>query len=189
MTLPYVLDDLLSVIVLGTLSSPGTVKITGHDRNKDWDIQAAKGSAGSSDKLNGDPIGQFTCTFTLGGDDLDDPNDDFVQWEVFQKLVESLTNGPAPIALPIYHPDLARQKITEVSGAGVGGMNHDGLGGATIVIKFIEYKPLKPKPVAKAQAKPARGGSRGGSSAILANDPNAAAKAELAGLVAQAKQP
>lgn len=189
MTLPAQIDDLLSVIVLGTTTSPGVVKVSGHDRNKEWDIQKAKGNTGSSDKLNGDSPGQFTCTFTLGGDDLDDPNDDFVRWDAFQKLIESLTNGPAPVALPIYHPDLARQKITEVSNGGVGGMVHDGKGGATVVVKFIEYKPEKPKPVAKAKAKPAQTYANTNEGGRSPPDPNAAAKRELSDLVSQAKKP
>lgn len=97
-----------------------------------------------------------------------------------------MVNGPSAIALPIYHPDLARQKITEASIESIGGLVYDGKGGATVVVKFIEYRPPKPKPVAKAQAK---GGSRGGNSAVLANDPNAAAKQQLADLVAEAKKP
>lgn len=182
MTLPYEISDLLSVIVLGTLTSPGTVVLSGHDRVDNWDVQQAKGATGATTKLNGAPPAEFTATFTLAGDGGDD-SDDFERWEVFQRLCESTTNGVKPIALPIYHPDLARQRITKVSKASVGGMIHDGKGGSTVVVKFIEYKPAKPKPVVKAQAKPGAG------DAPAKADPNAAAKAELARLVAQAKQP
>lgn len=182
MTLPIDIDDLLSVIVLGTTTSPGVVKLSGHDRNKDWDNQKAKGSTGASSKLNGDPIEPFTCTFTLAGDGQDEV-DDFERWEEFQRLIESTTNGPKPVALSIFHPDLARQRITKVTNAGVGGMVHDGKGGATVVVKFQEYKPPKPKPVAKATAK-------GGSTAkAAAPDPNAARKAELAALYDEATKP
>ncbi len=183
--------DALNVVVLGTTTSPGKVTITGHDRKENWDTQKAKGNVGATNKLNGADPGDFTCSFYLAGDgygtDFAQSND-FDDWETFQKLVDSLTSGPKPIALPIYHPALARQKFTEVSKGMVGGMTYDGLGGATVVVQFKEYKPAKPKPVAAATGKP-RGGSRGGNSAILADDPNAAAKRQLAALVEEANKP
>jgi hypothetical protein len=185
MTLPYEIGALLRVLVIGTLTTPGSVVLSGHDRNEDWDVQAAKGSTGASSKLNGKPIARFSATFSLAGDGEDEV-DDFEQWETCQRLLESTVNGPTPTALPIYHPDLARQRITEASVESIGGLVYDGKGGATVTVKFIEYRPPKKKPVAKAQAK---GGSRGGNSAVLADDPNAAAKRELAGLVAEAKRP
>lgn len=173
-----------STIVLGTMRSPGTVKLSGHDRMKNWDVQKAKGSTGASSKLNGDDIGTFKATFYLVDDGSAPPGQgQFDQWDKFEKLVRSLTDASKPIALSIYHPDLARQQFTEVSNAGVGGFARDDNGGATIVVSFIEYKPPKKKPASAAQAKP---GTRGGNSAP---DPNAAAKAELAALVEQAKRP
>jgi hypothetical protein len=187
MTLPNDTADLISQLVIGNpaVVSPGVVVLSGHDRNEDWDVQAAKGSTGASSKLNGKPIARFTATFYLAGDGEDEV-DDFEKWEGFQPVLESMVNGPAAVAYPVYHPDLARQRITEVSVESIGGLSYDGKGGASVVVKFIEYRPPKAKPVAKAQAK---AGSRGGNSAALANDPNAAAKRELAGLVEQAKQP
>ncbi len=188
MTLPYEIDDLLSAIVFGTTRSPGVVAISGHERAKKWDVQSAKGSTGATTKLNGDDPAQFTCTFSLAGDG-DDEVDDFAQWDRFQKLIESTTNGAKPFALPIYHPDLARQRITEATCASVGPLTHDGRGGATVVVKFLEFKPPKIKPTAKASARSAAGGGGGANGSATAPDPNAAAKAELAGLLARAKQP
>jgi hypothetical protein len=177
-----------STIVLGTMRSPGTCTLSKHDRKKNWDVQKAKGSTGASSQLNGDDIGTFDATFYLVDDGSAEPGQgQFDQWDQFEKLVRSLTDASKPIALTVYHPDLARQGFTEVSNAGVGGFNRDGKGGATITVSFIEYKPPKKKPAAKAQAK--KGGSRGGNSSILAEDPNAAAKRELAALVDEAKKP
>ncbi len=196
-------DGELSTIVLGTTRSPGSCTISGHDRVKAWDVQAAKGQTGASSNLDGDPVGQFQVSFYLADDggNGDGPTD-FDRWDEFQRLIESMTNGPTPFALPIYHPDLARNRFTEVSNASVGGMIHDGRGGATVIVKFIEYKPPKKKKTSTAVAKPAgkvaRGGSRGGSPAAWAAlgasppekpDPNADAKRELAGLVEEARKP
>lgn len=178
-----------STIVLGTTRSPGVVTLTGHDRMKNWDVQKAKGTTGASSNLNGDDVGTFKASFYLVDDGTDDPGEgQFDRWEAFEKLVKSTTDGAKPFALPIYNPDLARNLFTEVSNGGVSGFAHDGKGGATVVVTFIELKPAKPKPAAKAAAKP-RSGSRGGNSAVLAPDPNAAAKAELAGLLTEAQKP
>ncbi len=194
---PYLYDEEYSVIYLGNTPSPGKVTLSGHDRFKKWDIKEAKGQAGASSTLNGDPVGQFEATFELAADELDEDGlDDFDRWEDFQRLIESTTSGPTPIALPVYHPDLARNHFTEVTNGGVGGMVHDGRGGATIKVKFLEYKPAKPKPAAKAVAKPgatpaAAGGGAGAGGGVAPQkpDPNAAKKRELADLLNKAKQP
>ncbi len=186
---PYELADDLDFLVLGQLHpSPGLLTLSGHDRVKNWDVQAAKGATGATSKLNGDPIGRFKASFYLAHDRFeDDGTNDFDNWEDFQRILESLVNGPAPIAVPIYHPDLARNKFTEVSVSSIGGLVHDGKGGATVVVEFIEYRPPKPKPAAGAAAKPGTG--KGAGAGAAKPDPNAKAKAELAALVAEARKP
>lgn len=181
--LPYLYDEEYSVILLGTVTSPGKVTISEHDRPENWAITQAKGSTGASTRLNGRAPGKFKASFYLAD------QDDFDRWEDFQKLIESTTNGPKPFALPIYHPDLARNHFTEVTNGGISGMVHDGLGGATIVVTFLEYLPPKPKPAAKPTAKPSSGGGRVGTTTVDKPDPNAAAKAELAELLAVARRP
>ncbi len=191
MSLPFDNDAALSVIVLGTKTSPGVVTLSGHDRDKNWDTQKAKGNVGATNILNGDDPGGFTASFYLAGDgenvDFED-SDDFARWEDFQRLIESTTNGPAPFALPIFHPDLARQKYTEVTNGGVSGLVHDGKGGATVKVKFVEYKPAKKKAAAKATAKPASPvGPQFGPPPPP--DPNQQAKDELAQLLQVAQTP
>lgn len=183
---PFENDLVLYRVLLDTVWSPGKATITGHDRPKNWQNEAAKGATGASSTLNGDPIGVFQILFELAGDGYNTDffaSNDFDEWEKFQKLIESTTPpGAKPVALPIYHPALARQKITEVVNAGVGGMVYDDRGGASVIVKFQEYKPLK----RKAPAKPTAG--KVGASPV-AVDPNAAAKATLAALVAEAQKP
>jgi hypothetical protein len=75
----------LDYLILGTTPSPGTLTLSGHDRWKNWDVQAAKGTTGASSNLNGDPIGQFTATFHLTeftGDGV--PTGDFENWTAFR---------------------------------------------------------------------------------------------------------
>lgn len=196
---PSDIEEQLSYIVLGTTRSPGVVKLTGHDRKEKWDIKDAKGQDGASTALQGKPIGQFTATFYLVDDGSDDLNQ-FDAWDSFQKLIESTTNGAKPVALPIYHPDLARNGFTSVVKSSISGMQYDGRGGATVVVEFIEYRPPKPKTAAKAQPKPAAqynpatppGAGQGGNpppNPPPPNDPNADAKRELGSLVDQASAP
>ena len=184
--IPYIHDESYSTLLLGSAISPGVVTLSGHDRYKKWDTKEAKGQSGATSQLNGDPIGQFDASFYLVVDDLTEDPNQFDLWEDFQRLIESMTNGSAPIALPIWHPDLARNGFTEVSSGGVGGMIHDGRGGAIVVVKFIEYKPPKKKVTRKAKAKP---GVRRGVTTLQKPDPNAKAKAELDALVEEARQP
>lgn len=190
---PHDIDADLTTIVLGTMRSPGKATVSGHNRDKSWDVKAAKGQVGASSTKQGDPIGEFQVLFELADDggNGDGPTD-FDVWEDFQRLLESIIDGPTPKALPIYHPDLARQHYTEVSVKSIGGMIHDGLGGATVVVKFIEYKPPKPKPAAKAQPKryaETEGDIGTGRREAAPEDPNGAAKRELAGLLDEAKKP
>lgn len=167
--------ELYESIVLAGVRSPGVVTISGHDRVTDWDVKAASGQAGASTTLKGEKPAEITCSFflvrdlTLGIDDLE-------RWPAFLALINSTVNGSTPKALDIYHPDLAANGITSVVKSSVGGVTHDGMGGQTVVVKFLEYKP--PKKV---------GGSPNGSKAKPKSgaDPDAAALAELARLTDQ----
>ena len=178
--------ELYSSIILGTTPSPGQVTLSGHERKEAWDVKSAKGQDGATTSLNGKPIGRFKAKFSLlkdyGADD-----DQFARWDEFQRLIESTTNGPKPTALPIYHPDLARNGYTEVTNGGVGGLTHDGKGGATVEVEFLEYRPPKPKPPKKATSKPSQ--STAGTAEPNKPNPYAAQEAELAGLLEEAQRP
>lgn len=191
MTLPAQNADALNVLVFPAMTSPGVVTLSGHDRQKNWDAQKAKGNTGASNVLNGDDPGEFTASFYLAGDGENtdfEESDDFDRWDAFQKYIEATTNGPKPFALPVYHPDLARQHYTEVTNGCVFGVVHDGKGGATGKIKFVEYKPAKKKVATKAIGKPSgAGGVPFGPPPPP--DPNAAAKAELDQLLKVAQTP
>lgn len=188
-----------SYIVLGGVRSPGVIPpggITGHDREKNWQVQNAKGQHGASMTLDGDNPGQFQITFYLTDEEPEsgDPSD-LALWDDFQKLIESTTpKGGKPSALPIEHPDLARNHFTSVVEGMVGGCIHDGKGGRTYQVKFREFIPPKPKPVQKPA--PASSSSYAADSAndvqgtgTRDNDPNQAAKDQLAELTNQAQQP
>ena len=134
--------------------------------------------SGGTTTLKEIPPIEFTATFYLLKD-VAQGIDDFADWPAFQNVIESTIKDSTPIAVDIYHPDLASQypPINSVCKASVGGALDDGKGGRTIVVKFQEYRPPKPK-----------GGSPSGSKAKPdPNDPDAAALAEIAKLTVQYK--
>lgn len=189
MSTPYSQGDALSKIIVQDVISPGKATLQGTPRDKEWDIQKAKGKTGASTVLNGDPVGQFSVLFELADDDDDgDGQTDFDRWDSFQRLLESSVAGAKPVALRVFHPDLAAAKITEVVLGGISLPTYDGKGGKSYTVKFLEFKPPKPKPAAKPTV----------GAVTYANtnegkrsppDPNAAAKAEVARLYEQARQP
>lgn len=178
----YVLPELYARILLGQTWSPGVVTLSGHDRNENWNVVSAKGSEGASTKLEGRNPGEFQASFYIA--DAQDEAD----WEAFQQLIDSTTSGPTPVALPVFHPDLAANGFTAVVKDSVGGKVRDARGGITVLVKFREYFPPKPKPPARAKAKPDQKRAGDGGRATKP-DPNADAKRELEQLTELAKQP
>lgn len=187
---PYSFPALYASIILGNATSPGTVTLSGHDSIENWDVQEAKGTTGASTTLNGKTPGTFTATFYLASDSDDEQGEnDFTRWENFQKVIESTISGATPVAISIYHPDLCRNGITEVVKDSISGMTHDSKGGATVVVVFRKYVPAKPKPAVKPKSKPTAGGAASKGAPPKKEDPNAAAKKKLNGLVDEAKKP
>lgn len=179
--------ELYDHILLGGVQSPGIVTLSGHDRDQKWDVADPQGQTGASSKYGGEKIAGFTATFYLCKD-LYLGVDDFADWESFQHLIESTFRGSKPVALEVYHPDLALNRINKVCGAKVGGLVQDNKGGATVAVNFIEYRPPKKKTVKSAS--PGNATHKiGKSDNSSATDPNAAAKAELAKLVAEVAAP
>lgn len=174
-TSPHTHPELYRSIILGGTASPGVVTLSNCDRKHNWDVQTPKGQTGAVTVNRGPANGSFTATFYLA-DDVD-----VTGWDTFSALIASTVEGPKPKALSVYHPDLARNKITDVVCESLGILNHDGKGGASVTVKFLEFRPPKPKPAAKAAA--------GVPAKAKRLDPNAAAKAELAALLEQAKAP
>ncbi|MFA6619417.1 MAG: hypothetical protein WCT23_10165 [Candidatus Neomarinimicrobiota bacterium] len=177
---PNTHPELFRAITLGTATSPGTVTLSGHDRDASWDVAEAKGQKGASSTLNGDSVGQFQASFFLAS-----PADQ-IAWPAFQRVVESTLNVRPPKALPIYHPDLAANHFTEVCAKSIGGIVRDERGGATVLVTFIEYRPPK-----AAAAKSANGGGgstpgAGDASGGDGYDPNAERKRELDKLMNEA---
>jgi hypothetical protein len=169
---PYLYDS----IVLDGVTSPGVVTPEGHERGQRWDIKEGDGQDGGSTTRKGTSLAQFTLVFDL----VNDPErgNQLAAWDLFQPVIERSTSGAAPVALRIEHPDLARVQITEVVNGGIGGMVHDGKGGATVKVKLLEYRPAK-----------AKGGAPTANKAADPNDPNAAAKAALNALVTELEGP
>lgn len=167
--------DLYESLQVDGVRSPGQVTLTDHDRNQKVDVKDADGHGGASVTHKGEQLTQFQASFYL----VKDPvlgADDFADWDVFSaKLRGSLPNTGKPKVLILYHPDLLANGITVATVVGISGMKHDGKGGATVVVKFVEHRPPKKK-----------GGTPTGA-ATTKVDPNADLKAEIDSLLAKAK--
>ena len=172
-------EDLYDSIVLGGVKSPGLVTLSGHDRNQKWDIKDADGAGGASTTYKGEQVAQFTGSFYLVND-LTLGVNEFEEWDEFveEAIWPMLPSGGKPRAFDIYHPDLDRNDIHSVYQASVDGMTHDGKGGATVVVKFLEYRPAKKK-----------SGTPSGSKTKAKVDPNADLKAQIDSLLKQAAAP
>jgi hypothetical protein len=167
--------DPLDYLLVAGMMTPGVVTLSGHDRVIGWKVQEADGQNGASTKRNGKQIAKFTATFFL----VDDS--DRAEWDSFQTVLESWVDADTPIAVDVYHPDLARNRISAVQISKIGGMTHDGKGGSTVVVEFLEFRPPKPKPT--------KGSDGSSADDPKPTDPNQALKDELAGLTSEAKQP
>jgi hypothetical protein len=162
--MPNAIDnpELYEAVTLGSLRSPGVVDISGHDRKIGWDVKSAPGQSGATTtRTSEDPI-EFECAFYLA------TADDFARWPQFLAKARSTITGKTPVALDIYHPDLAEVDIKSVVLAGIGGVERDDDQGETRKLRFLEYRPPVPK-----------GGTPKKAKGIDPKDPNAAALAEL----------
>ncbi len=177
-TSPATHPDLYTYVFIGGQASPGTVTLSGFDSVVKFDDQQPKGAEGEFTVCKGKKNGGFTATFFLA------TIEQVAAWDEFQRMLAASRKGAKPKALSAYHPDLVRNEILDVVVESIGGMSHDGKGGCTVVCKFKEYRPPKPKPATKASA---QNKARTGTTTV--NDPNAARKAELAALLEQARQP
>ncbi len=143
---PFANEAAWNVIVLAGVESPGIVELTGHKRVTGWDVAEASGQDGASTTRKGDPPGQFDAEFTLSNDPTQPDGNDFDKWPAFQALIESSTSDPKnPIALDIYHPDLARNHYTSVVKGEIGEMARGEKGTRKIKVHFLEYWPKKAK--------------------------------------------
>jgi hypothetical protein len=174
--MPNVVDneDLYNVILLAGKTSPGKVTLSGHNRKVVWDVQLSPFMNGATTRFKAIPPIEFTASFYLVKD-VAQGLDDYAAWDAFLPIINStIANPRAPKALDIYHPDLAENDIKSIVKGEVGGKVYDGKGGATIVVKFQEYRPPR-----KWEGTP---------KSTPKNDPNAAAKAEVSRLTAQYQQ-
>lgn len=129
------------LIILGGAASPGVCKINGAAREVAWEVKMGEGESGETATRKGEPLSKFTIEFSLW---VDDQRDHIAEWENFAKMFV-VTRLEKPKALDIYHPDLARLGITSVVVPKEGCLKHDGKGGATVEVEFLEYRPPKPK--------------------------------------------
>lgn len=153
---PATSGELYDYIELDGVRSPGVVRLSGHKREQNIDVKEAGGLLGAVTTWKGTKVGKFTATFTL----IYDPGtgfNDFVLWDEFSDILKSTIppkSGRRPIAKDISHPDLQRNGFKKAILLSIGELVHDGKGGATVAVDFLEYFP--PKTVSVAGVKDSR---------------------------------
>lgn len=166
-------EELYDAIVLAGAASPGVVKLTGHDRVIGWDVKKGAGQSGATTTRTSEDPAEVTCSFYLA------TLEDIEAWPAFLAVARATVSGPEPKAADFYHPDASENDIKSVVLKKIGGVVHDGKGGQTRTLVFLEYRPPKPK-----------GGTPKGSTTKTtkkAPDPNQAALDELAKLTSEYK--
>jgi len=141
------------VLRIGSMRSPGVVRLGGPGLVIGWDVQNATGLAGAVTRRINEPLKEFDAEFELSNE-LDDLNvSDFDTWDPFEAMLRaSVSNRQKPYALDVYHPDLARVGITAATLKSIGMLVPNGKGGGTIKVQFIEFRPPKPnKPIASTK--------------------------------------
>jgi hypothetical protein len=172
--------EIFDALDFGGWLSPGVVRLSGHDREQSIDIKDASGQKGATTTWKGTKVASFTATFSLvfnAADELDD----FGAWDLWvARLWNTIPprSGKKPAAVDVYHPDLARNEIKSVIVKKIGGLIHDGKGGATVAVEFQEYFP--PKPVQTGAPAGTKSKAEKDAAAIAdAMDPVAVANAQL----------
>lgn len=180
-TSPYQHPAIYQALILSNgMTSPGKVRLSGHDSKDKWERQAPKGSTGEVSVNHGRELVEFVAAFELADDEDRDG------WEEFAKFLNSLTSAGGngkPRAIGVYHPDLVARSLTDFVVTSIGGLVHDDKGMSRSSVKFLEFRPPKPKPASKAAA----GGMRAPGKTTL--DPNELAKRELQRLLEEARKP
>lgn len=173
-------EDAYHALVIGGVVSPGVVTLSGFKREVKWDVKAGGGEDGASTSRNGKDPAKGTATFSLVLDPVLGV-DEFAAWEAFLPTLQSTFDKAAPQALDVYHPDLALLGITAVVVEGIGQLTHDGMGGASVVVDLLEYRPPKKKAVGKSKGSKAKkqGWNPAGYEEPPEADPNQAANDEL----------
>lgn len=205
----YVTDaDQFNEFYLMGVLGPGLAKVT-FSKKHDWTKRKSKGSSGATMTYEGSGPVEFSVEFLLW---LPAHFDAWPGWASMQRktlktpasggttgaLVAAgvaingvaVTAGPAtsattqPVAMDVYHPDLAEVNVLRCIVEEEGGKIPDGKGGAKYTWKYAEYKPPTPAGGTANGSKDAAGGNPG-----KAAEPTASTVADrmIAALLAKAK--
>lgn len=196
MTSPTSHPDLYDTYKLGGVRSPGIVTLRGLKKTTKWEVKDAEGQDGASTSRKGRSPIAFSAVHQLALDP-ETGHDDFADWDRFLPLLERASGDQEEVtAYDFQHPDAQRLKISSVVVTSIGGLDHDGTGGATVEVGFLQYAEPKKKTVAGPSGSKSTSGGTGG--AIDGDgspappeppDPNAAAKEQLAKLLEEAQKP
>jgi hypothetical protein len=191
---PVTHEEEFARLLLGPMRLPGRVTLSGHTDSTAWDVKDGEGVDGAATTRKGKKPKPFTATLELAYDPTGDngtPIDEIAAWYVAVPFLQQSKDAATPAALDVYHPDLLALNITSVVITDIGGLKHDGKGGATVAITLLPYAPPKPKKATGPNGSKGGGGHSTGDH-IAAHgegvDPLAQRKAELERLRKEAEK-
>jgi hypothetical protein len=143
------------------VKAPGlVVDIDGGERKIGWDIKGASGQDGASSERKGQPIGQFATIHELTDDPVE--GSDFAEWDSFVAILKQSYEADPPVALTVYNPSLAMNGHTAASVEEIGRIKVDARGLGRVKVKWVEYRPPKPRGGGGAGGGAGGGGKGGG---------------------------
>lgn len=125
-------------VLLAGERSPGLADVQGAGSPRRWDIRRGYALSGARPVFRGMDVARFRVVLRL----LTEA--DWEAWHAWKRLVQQPPSGTRPRALDIWHPVLEECGISSAVVENVEQPVHDGTGGWSIAIAFIEYRPPMP---------------------------------------------
>lgn len=156
---PVAYPRVWDVVSVGTVLSPGYCVVTGWKRSYEWDVKKGKGTIGGTSTFVQTPPAEGEITIYLWDDGtLGTGHDHFLEWALFQPLLQFDPTKKTVTAITIYHPVLLALGITSVVCDEIGQIETDKATlMSTVTCKFHEYFPPATKSAvgtAKASSSP-----------------------------------
>jgi hypothetical protein len=136
-------------IILAGKPSPGLCDVMGASRNFDFTVKQQPFASGSLIRFNRKELAKFDVRLRLYPEDMDA----FTAWRPLidrapntrsiVKKPNSAPNEKQATALDIQHPLLAHNDIKSVVCTSVGQLEWQEQGWFTVIIKFLEYRPIE----------------------------------------------
>lgn len=169
-------------VVIAGVRSPGICQVTGFSRKNEFDEKKGKGTVGATLTYVGKPPAKGRIKFQLW------TPDHFEEWEEFRQLLKYDPTKKTVTAIDIYYPSLQHLDIHSVVCEDLGAIEHQGNRLYTVDVELTEYFP-PPKKSAVSTPSGSKGSNAKSTPGAVPDPVADAQQAEIAKLLAQAKEP